>query len=291
MFKGSGVAIVTPFTQNDEVNYEKLSELIEWQIQEGTDAIIACGTTGEAPTLSDDEHKQVIKHCVDVVAGRVPVIAGTGSNDTAYAIQMSKHAEEVGADGLLIVAPYYNKPTQRGLVANFEAIADAVKIPIILYNVQGRTGVNIEPQTVATLAKHPNIVGIKEASGNISQVAEIARLMPEDFYMWSGNDDMIVPLMSLRGDGVISVIANVAPRDTHNLVQYFLDGKYKESTDLQLNMKPLVDALFCETNPIPVKTALNLMGKEVGHLRLPLYEMAEDTLARLESELKAYNLL
>lgn len=291
MFKGSGVAIVTPFTQNDEVNYEKLSELIEWQIQEGTDAIIACGTTGEAPTLSDDEHKLVIKHCVDVVAGRVPVIAGTGSNDTAYAIQMSKHAEEVGADGLLVVAPYYNKPTQRGLVANFEAIADAVKIPVILYNVQGRTGVNIEPQTVATLSKHPNIVGIKEASGNISQVAEIARLMPEDFYMWSGNDDMIVPLMSLRGDGVISVIANVAPKDTHDLVQLFLDGKYKESTDLQLDMKPLVDALFCETNPIPVKTALNLMGKEVGHLRLPLFEMAEDTLARLKSELKAYNLL
>ncbi len=204
---------------------------------------------------------------------------------------MSKHAEEVGADGLLVVAPYYNKPTQRGLVANFEAIADAVKIPVILYNVQGRTGVNIEPQTVATLSKHPNIVGIKEASGNISQVAEIARLMPEDFYMWSGNDDMIVPLMSLRGDGVISVIANVAPKDTHDLVQLFLDGKYKESTDLQLDMKPLVDALFCETNPIPVKTALNLMGKEVGHLRLPLFEMAEDTLARLKSELKAYNLL
>lgn len=291
MFRGSGVAIVTPFNENDEVNYEKLSELIEWQIQEGTDSIIACGTTGEAPTLTDDEHKAVIKFCVEKVAGRVPVIAGTGSNDTAYAIQMSQYAEKAGADGLLIVAPYYNKPTQKGLIANFTAIADEVNIPIILYNVQGRTGVNIEPSTVAELSKHPRIIGIKEASGNISQVAEIARLVPEGFYIWSGNDDMIVPLMALRGDGVISVVANVAPKDTHNLVQLFIDGKLKEATDLQLAMKPLIDALFCETNPIPVKTALNLMGLEVGHLRLPLVDMADDTLARLKNEMNNYKLI
>jgi len=290
MFRGSGVAIVTPFTENNEVNYEKLGELIEWHIEEGTDAIVAVGTTGEAPTLSDDEHKEIIKYCVDKVAGRVPVIAGSGSNDTAYAIQMSQYAEVAGADALLIVAPYYNKPTQKGLIANFEAIADSVNIPIILYNVQGRTGVNIEPSTVGILAKNPKIIGIKEASGNISQVAEIARVVPEEFYIWSGNDDMIVPLMSLRGDGVISVVANIAPKDTHNLVQLFIDGKVKESTDLQLEMKPLIDALFCETNPIPIKTAMNLMDIEVGELRLPLTSMDDDTLKHLKSEMKNYNL-
>jgi len=291
MFRGSGVAIITPFTENNEVNYEKLTELLEWQLKEGTDAIIACGTTGEAPTLSDIEHKAVIKHCVEVVKGRVPVIAGTGSNDTAYAIHMSQYAENAGADGLLVVAPYYNKPTQRGIIANFEAVADSVNIPIILYNVEGRTGVNIEPSTVEYLSKNPKIIGIKEASGNISQVVEIARVVPEDFFIWSGNDDMIVPMMSMRGDGVISVIANIAPKDTHDLVQLFIDGKIKESADLQLSMKPLIDALFCESNPIPVKTALNLMKLEVGPLRLPLVEMADDTLKRLETELKNYNLL
>lgn len=291
MFRGSGVAIITPFTENNEVNYEKLTELLEWQLKEGTDAIIACGTTGEAPTLSDIEHKAVIKHCVEVVKGRVPVIAGTGSNDTAYAIHMSQYAENVGADGLLVVAPYYNKPTQRGIIANFEAVADSVNIPIILYNVEGRTGVNIEPSTVEYLSKNPKIIGIKEASGNISQVVEIARVVPEGFFIWSGNDDMIVPMMSMRGDGVISVIANIAPKDTHDLVQLFMDGKIKESADLQLRMKPLIDALFCESNPIPVKTALNLMKLEVGALRLPLVEMADDTLKRLETELKNYNLL
>lgn len=291
MFRGSGVAIVTPFNNENEVDFEKLTNLIEWHIKEGTDAIIACGTTGEAPTLSDDEHKKVIEHSVKVVNGRIPVIAGTGSNDTAYAIQMSQHAEKAGADGLLIVSPYYNKPTQKGIIANFEAIANEVNIPIILYNVPGRTGGNIEPSTVEYLSKNPKIIGIKEASGNISQVAEIARVVSEDFYIWSGNDDMIVPLMSLRGDGVISVVANIAPKDTHNIVQLFLDGKLKEATDLQLNMKPLIDALFCESNPIPVKTAMNLMDMGVGNLRLPLVEMADDTLSRLVTELKNYNLL
>lgn len=291
MFRGSGVAIVTPFHENNEINFEKLGELIEWQIKEGTDAIIACGTTGEAPTLTDEEHKEVIRYCVNKVNGRVPVIAGTGSNDTAYAIQMSQCAEKYGADALLVVAPYYNKPTQRGIIANFVAVAESVNIPLILYNVQGRTGVNIEPETVATLSKHKNIIGIKEASGNISQVAEIARLVSEDFYIWSGNDDMIVPLMSLRGDGVISVVANIAPKDTHNIVDSFIKGNIKESTDLQLKMKPLIDALFCESNPIPVKTAMNLMGYEVGHLRLPLIDMEEKNLNRLKKELIDYKLL
>ncbi len=291
LFTGSGVAIITPFTSENEVNFDKLGDLIEWHIAEGTDALIACGTTAESPTLTDEEHKAVIKYCVDKSAGRVPVIAGTGSNDTAYAIQMSLSAEEVGADGLLIITPYYNKPTQKGLVANFNAIADAVNIPIILYSVQGRTGVNLEPETVATLSEHKNIVGIKEASGNISQVAEIVRLTPDDFSVYSGNDDMIVPLLSLGGHGVISVVANVAPKDTHNMVQLYLDGNVKEAAKLQLDMKPLIDALFCETNPIPVKTALNLMGHEVGHLRLPLTEMEAPTLARLQSEMSAYNLI
>lgn len=222
VFKGSGVAIVTPFTADNQVNCDKLAELINWQIAEGTDAIIACGTTGESPTLSDDEHKQVIECAIETANKRVPVIAGSGSNDTAYAVQMSKHAERVGADGLLCITPYYNKPTQKGLIANFLAIANAVSIPIIMYNVPGRTGTNLLPATVAKLAEHHNIRGIKEASGNIAQVAEIARLVPDDFCLYSGNDDMVVPLMSLGGVGVISVVANIAPKDTHDMAQAFL---------------------------------------------------------------------
>jgi len=291
IFTGSGVAIVTPFTQDNAVNFDKLAELIEWQIQEGTDAIIACGTTGESPTLTDDEHKKVIECAVETAKKRVPVIAGSGSNDTAYAVQMSIHAEHVGADALLCITPYYNKPTQKGLIANFIAIADAVNIPIIMYNVPGRTGVNLAPETVAKLAEHRNICGVKEASGNIAQVAEIARLVPPDFALYSGNDDMIVPLMSLGGLGVISVVANIAPKDTHLMAKSFLDGNLKKAQELQLSMKPLIDALFCETNPIPVKTAMNLMGLNVGGLRLPLTEMSDANVEKLKKELRAYKLI
>lgn len=291
LFTGSGVAIVTPFTNENQVNYDKLAELIEWHIQEGTDAIVVCGTTGESPTLTDEEHKKVIECAIDAVNKRIPVIAGAGSNDTAYAVQMSKHAEDAGADGLLVITPYYNKPTQRGLIANFTAIADAVNIPIIMYNVPGRTGCNILPTTMAELAKHKNICGMKEASGNISQVTEMARLMPDDFYLMSGNDDMVVPLLSVGGVAVISVVANIVPKDTHNMVKYYLDGKVKEARDLQLAMKPLIDALFCETNPIPIKTAMNLMGKEVGLLRLPLVEMEEKNLNLLKQRMQEYGLL
>lgn len=291
IFTGSGVAIVTPFTQDNAVNFDKLAELIEWQIREGTDAIIACGTTGESPTLTDDEHKKVIECAVATAKKRVPVIAGSGSNDTAYAVQMSIHAEHVGADALLCITPYYNKPTQKGLIANFTAIADAVTIPIIMYNVPGRTGVNLAPETVAKLAEHRNICGVKEASGNIAQVAEIARLVPPDFALYSGNDDMIVPLMSLGGLGVISVVANVAPKDTHLMAKSYLDGNVKKAQELQLTMKPLIDALFYETNPIPVKTAMNLMGLNVGGLRLPLTEMSDANVEKLKKELRAYKLM
>lgn len=291
IFTGSGVAIVTPFTRENTVNFEKLATLIEWHVQQGTDAIIVCGTTGESPTLTDDEHKKVIECAVATAKKRVPVIAGSGSNDTAYAVQMSVHAEKVGADALLCITPYYNKPTQKGLLANFTAIADTVTIPIILYNVPGRTGVNLAPETVAKLAEHRNICGVKEASGNIAQVAEIARLVPKDFAIYSGNDDMVVPLMSLGGVGVISVVANIAPKDTHDMAKAYLDGDVAKARDLQLKMKPLIDALFLETNPIPVKVAMNLLGEEVGHLRLPLTEMSEPNMERLKKELRAYGLL
>ena len=291
IFTGSGVAIVTPFTRENTVNFDKLATLIEWHVQQGTNAIIVCGTTGESPTLTDDEHKKVIECAVATAKKRVPVIAGSGSNDTAYAVQMSVHAEKVGADALLCITPYYNKPTQKGLLANFTAIADTVTIPIILYNVPGRTGVNLAPETVAKLAEHRNICGVKEASGNIAQVAEIARLVPKDFAIYSGNDDMVVPLMSLGGVGVISVVANIAPKDTHDMAKAYLDGDVAKARDLQLKMKPLIDALFLETNPIPVKVAMNLLGEEVGHLRLPLTEMSEPNMERLKKELRAYGLL
>ncbi len=291
LFKGSAVALVTPFHADGSINFEKLAELVEWQIAEKTDAIIACGTTGESSTLNDAEHLAVIEHIIKAAKGRVPVIAGTGSNDTAYGVWLSREAEKLGADALLVVTPYYNKPTQKGLIANFTAIADAVNIPIILYSVPGRTGVNIEPATVAALAKHPNIAGIKEASGNIAQVVEIARVIPDDFMLYSGNDEMVVPLLSVGGHGVISVLANIKPRETHDMVMNYLDGNLAASRKIQLELKPLIDALFCESNPIPVKTALNLMGKEVGPLRLPLTDMSENTLAHLTREMKAIGLL
>lgn len=290
LFRGSGVALVTPFKDN-KVNYDKLEEMLEWHIKHKTDAIVICGTTGESTTLNDEEKKEVIKFTVEKVNKRIPVIAGTGSNCTEHAIALSKYAEQVGADGLLVITPYYNKSTQKGLIAHFTAIANEVTKPIIVYNVPGRTGVNILPSTLAELAKLPNISGVKEASGNISQIAEIARLVPDDFYIYSGNDDMILPLMSLKGDGVISVVANIAPKDTHDLVQKFIDGDLNGSCDLQLKMKPLIDSLFIEVNPIPVKTAMNLMGFDMGELRLPLVEMSNDNLEVLKTRMKEYGLL
>lgn len=274
LFRGSGVAIVTPF-KNNKVNFEKLEELINWHIENSTDAIIVCGTTGESATMSKDEKKEVLRFAVEKAAGKIPIIAGTGSNNTVDAIEMSKFAESIKADGLLLVTPYYNKTTQKGLIKHFTAIADEVNIPIILYNVPGRTGVNILPETVASLEKHPNIIGIKEASGNISQVAEIARLCSDNFYIYSGNDDQIVAVLSLGGCGVISVAANILPKEIHDLVFSFLEGKVNEARKLQLRMNSLINSLFIEVNPIPIKTAMNLIGMDAGELRLPLVEMEE----------------
>ncbi|MDO4478904.1 MAG: 4-hydroxy-tetrahydrodipicolinate synthase [Lachnospiraceae bacterium] len=292
IFKGSGVAIITPMHENGDVNYEVLGELLEQQIAGGTDAIIICGTTGESATLSEAEHLEVIKYAVDKVNHRIPVIAGTGSNDTAFGIQLSKEAEEVGVDGLLLVTPYYNKATQKGLIAHFTAIANAVKIPCILYNVPSRTGCNILPETAAYLGKNvENIVGIKEASGNISQIAELARLSRGYLDIYSGNDDEIVPICALGGIGVISVLANVAPRQTHDMVMHFLEGRTEEALDMQLKAIPLVKQLFCEVNPIPVKHAMNLMGYKAGKPRLPMTELEPQHKASLEEAMKAYGVL
>ena len=271
IFEGAGVAIVTPFDGN-KTNYDVLGELIEMHIAKKTDAIIICGTTGEASTMPDAEHLAAIEYTVKKAAGRIPVIAGTGSNETAHAIELSKKAEEIGVDGLLQVTPYYNKTTQKGLIAHFSAIANAVSIPIILYNVPSRTGMNIAVSTLKELAKIDNIVAIKEASGNISYTAQAAAENPE-LYIYSGNDDMIVPVMSLGGKGVISVLANVLPEETHEMCQSFLDGNADKARKLQLDLLDLVNKLFIEVNPIPVKTALGLMGYKVGNLRLPLTEM------------------
>ncbi|MFZ5967951.1 MAG: 4-hydroxy-tetrahydrodipicolinate synthase [Bacillota bacterium] len=290
LFKGSGVAIVTPF-KDGKINFNKLEEILNWHVEQGTDAIIICGTTGEASTMTDEEQKEAIKFTVEKIKGRIPVIAGTGSNCTAHAVEMSMYAESVGVDGILVITPYYNKATQKGLIAHFTAVADAVHVPIIIYNVPGRTGLNILPATLAELAKHPQIKGVKEASGNIAQVAEIARLVPNDFYIYSGNDDMIVPLMSLNGSGVISVVANILPKETHDMVQKFMDGDIKGACELQLKMKALIDALFIEVNPIPVKTAMNLMGFDMGELRLPLTEMSEGNLNILKARMTEYGIL
>lgn len=289
MFKGSGVALVTPF-KNGEVHYEKLRELLEWHIANQTDAIIICGTTGEASTMTDAERKSVIKFTVEVVNRRISVIAGSGSNNTAHAVELSQYCESVGVDGLLVVTPYYNKATELGLLKHYETIANSVKLPIILYSVAGRTGVNLTPKVVQKLAQIPNIIGIKEASGDISQVAEIARLCGEDFAIYSGNDDMIVPVLSLGGQGVISVLANILPQVTHDLVSSYLEGDVKTSCKLQLRVNGLVHALFIEVNPIPVKTAMNLMGMDVGSFRLPLTEMAAENLVVLKDELTNYGL-
>lgn len=274
VFKGAGVAIVTPMYDNEEVNYDKLGELLEEQIARGTDAIIICGTTGEASTLTHEEHLAVIKYAVEKVNHRVPVIAGTGSNATDTAIYLSTEAEKYGADALLLVTPYYNKATQKGLKLHFSKIAESVKLPIILYNVPSRTGCNLQPETIVWLAEHvENIVGVKEASGNISQVAKLMSLAKGNVELYSGNDDQIVPVMALGGSGVISVLSNVAPELAHDIATTYLEGDVKKSCRLQLQAIELIDALFCEVNPIPVKTALNLMGKEVGPLRAPLCTM------------------
>lgn len=291
IFTGAGVAIITPMKSNGEVNFEKLGEILEEQIAGKTDAIIICGTTGESSTMTHEEHLETIKYTVEKVNKRIPVIAGTGSNCTETAIYLSKEAEKVGADGLLLVSPYYNKSTQKGLIAHYTAIAEAVNIPIILYNIAGRTGVNIQPETIAYLVKNvENIVGVKEASGNISQVAEIAALTEGKCDIYSGNDDQIVPIMSLGGKGVISVLSNVAPEYTHDIVAKYLEGKVEESCKMQLDALPLVHALFCEVNPIPVKTAMNMMGKEVGPMRMPLCEMEDAHKEVLRKAMKDFGL-
>lgn len=288
-FTGSGVAIITPFN-GLTTNFEVLEELIEMQIANKTDAIIICGTTGEASTMPDEEHLAAIKFTIEKVAGRVPVIAGTGTNDTPHAIRLSKAAEGYGADGILTVTPYYNKATQKGLVEHFTAIANSVKIPVILYNVPSRTGMGFSIDTLKKLAKVENIVAIKEASGNISYAAQIAAEVPE-LYMYSGNDDMIVPMMSLGAKGVISVVANVAPEDTHNLCEYCLNNDFASACKMQLDMLDLVNNLFIEVNPIPVKTALGLMGYNVGNLRLPLCDMEPQNLEKLKTSMKNYGLI
>lgn len=292
IFKGAGVAIVTPMKASGEVNYDKFGELIEFQIANGTDAIIVCGTTGEASTLTHEEHLETIKYCVEKVAGRIPVVAGTGSNSTETAIYLSVEAEKYGVDGLLLVSPYYNKATQNGLYGHFKAVADSVKVPVILYNVPSRTGCNILPETVVRLCRDvENIVGVKEASANIGQIAHLAAISEGQVDIYSGNDDHIVPVLSLGGVGVISVLANVAPRQTHEICQKFFDGDVEGSRRLQLEAMDLCDALFCEVNPIPVKKALNLMGMEAGTLRMPLSEMEDANVPRLEKAMKDYGIL
>lgn len=289
LFTGSGVAIVTPFTDTG-VDFDKLGELLEFHIEEKTDAIIICGTTGEASTMPDEEHKAVIKYAVDKVAKRLPVIAGTGSNDTKHCIELSQYAEEVGADGLLIVTPYYNKATQKGLIEHYTMVANSVALPIILYNVPARTGLNITPETLKALSQIENIVGIKEASGNIAQVAQMAALCGDSIDLYSGNDDMVVPLLSLGGKGVISVAANIIPNDMHNMVDKYLQGDIEGSRKIQLKMMDLIKALFIEVNPIPVKTAMNLLGYDVGKLRMPLTDMSEKNLDILKQALTNYGL-
>ncbi len=292
IFEGAGVALVTPFKENGEVNYEKLEELTEEQIALGTDSIIVCGTTGEASTMTHEEHLEAIKFVCDVTRKRIPVIAGTGSNCTDTAVYLSKEAQRNGADGLLLVSPYYNKATQNGLKAHFKAVAGEVKIPILLYNIPARTGVNITAETIADLCLNvPNIVGVKEASGNFSAIADLMNLTDGRVDLYSGNDDQIVPMLSLGGKGVISVLSNIAPAQTHEICEAYFTGDVKRSAALQLAAIPLINALFCEVNPIPVKAALNLMGKGAGPMRLPLTEMEPKNQERLKQAMIAYGIL
>lgn len=292
IFEGAGVALVTPFKANGDVNYDKLEEILEEQIAGGTDAIVICGTTGEASTMSPEEHLSVIKYGCEVVKGRIPVVAGTGSNCTREAVYMSQKAEEAGADGVLLVTPYYNKATQNGLIAHFTTIAEAIKIPALLYHIPGRTGVTMKPETIVSLCKNvPNIVGVKEASSNFSSIATMMNMADGCIDVYSGNDDQIVPLLSMGGKGVISVLSNVAPKQTHDICQKFFDGDVKGSLQMQLDAIPLISALFSEVNPIPVKAAMNMMGKEVGPLRLPLTEMEDAHKEVLKQAMKSYGIL
>lgn len=290
VFKGAGVAIVTPFDENG-INFKELVRLIDFNIDNGTQAIVITGTTGESATMSDEEHKEAIKFTVDHVNGKVAVIAGTGSNDTAYALQLSQYAQSVGADALLLVTPYYNKATQKGLIKHFTHIADNVNIPIILYNVPSRTGVNIQAQTYVELAKHPRIVAVKEASGDISAILKIREVCGDSLAIYSGNDDQIVPILSIGGKGVISVLSNIAPKDTQAICQLYFDGKVEESAALQTKYMDLIHGLFIEVNPIPVKTALRLMDYQVGPLRMPLCDMEESDLVVLKTALKNHGLI
>ncbi len=285
IFTGAAVALVTPFFEDGTVNYKKLEELIEFQIANNTDAIVACGTTGEASTLTDEEHKEVIRFTVEKVNGRIPVIAGTGSNDTAYSLELSQYAKEVGADAHLQVTPYYNKTTQKGLIKHFEYVADRVDLPMILYNVPGRTGMNILPETYGELCKHPNIVAAKEANGDVAALVKTMDICGDELDIYSGDDGLIVPMMSLGAKGVISVLSNIRPKETHEICQLFMDGKIAESAKMQKAYNNLINALFIETNPIPVKTALNVLGFEVGECRLPLCEMSEANLEKLKKYL------
>lgn len=292
IFTGSGVAIVTPFHADGSINYDKLEELVDFHCDNGTDSIVICGTTGESATMTEAEHIECIKRTVEFTKGRIPVVAGAGSNATFTAIELSKEAEEVGADGLLLVTPYYNKCTQAGLAAHYTAVAKEVKIPIIMYNVPSRTGVNIAPETAASLVKNvDNIVGIKEASGNISQIAKMMSLTDGKIDLYSGNDDQIVPLMSLGGIGVISVLANIAPQETHDICEKYLTGDVKGSAELQLRALPLINELFSEVNPIPVKKAMQLMGIDAGPLRMPLTELTEGNTEKLAKALKDFGLI
>lgn len=290
LFIGCGTAISTPFTENG-VNFDEFKKLIEFQISEGIDALIVCGTTGEAATMTDSERRETIKFAIETVASRVPVIIGTGSNNTAAAIEMSKYAESVGADGLLVVTPYYNKATQKGLVAHFKAVAESVSLPIIVYSVPSRTGVNIAPETCLELSKIPNIVAIKEASGNLSQIANIAHLCGDNLHIYSGNDDQVLPILSLGGLGVISVLSNIAPKKTSKMVHDFLDGNIEEARKVQLDSIPLINALFSEVNPIPVKEALNIMGYNYGKPRLPLTPLTEKNRGILIQEMKKFGVI
>lgn len=292
IFEGAGVALITPFKENGEVNFEKLEDLVEEQIAGGTDAIIACGTTGESSTMTHEEDDEVIRFICKKVNHRIPVIAGTGSNCTREAVSKSIAAEKVGADGLLVVTPYYNKATQKGLIQHFTTIANAVSIPVILYHIPGRTGVTMKPETIVTLCREvPNIVGVKEASGDFSAIAEIMHLSGGEIDVYSGNDDQIVPLLAMGGKGVISVLSNVAPRQTHEICASFFRGDVETSRRMQLEALPLINALFCEVNPIPVKAAMNLMGKEVGPMRLPLTTMEEQNQERLAKAMREYGIL
>ncbi len=291
IFTGAGVAIVTPMNDDGSINFDKLGELIDFNIDNGTDAIIICGTTGESATMTDQEHIDCIRYAVEKVNKRVPVVAGTGSNHTEYAVNLSKEAEEIGADALLVVTPYYNKTSQAGLIKHFTTIAEAVELPIILYNVPSRTGVNILPETCAELSKIDNIVAIKEATGNISQVAKVAALCGDNLDIYSGNDDQIIPIMSLGGKGVISVLSNCMPAETHEICQLCLDNKFAEAREKALNLLDFSNSLFCDVNPIPVKQALNNMGFEVGACRLPLVEMSDANKEKLLKSMKAVGLV